>query len=331
MNVSLLSRTLIIVAALAIGMAVFVAAWWLHPRIAESAHTPAEPIVIQPLTAPAGFAATEENPDTAFRESEAGISAYYRVLTQEGADGQSGSVRLDVNVITNKLTNAPDDSDEVRTGAGEPVDIGLNFGIIKLPMRAAVTDSDDPTETIMVYFDDQGWIVAYLPKDRPAAAIWQYKVVQNTTNNGELENNLLVLAINEVLKADNADAAKVGHDKVKYYDWANESCNAFVLFSAVAKEGRKSNAVKFVVPGTITEIGASAAVVITGPIDQGGVISATIVIDEDRVPANANYPRNAAGFKLAREANKTSLHEMTVYVSEGNQAAGVVMLVYAKP
>ena len=135
MNVSLLSRTLIIVAALPIGVAVFVAAWWLHPGIAESAHTPAEPIIIQPLTAPAGFAATEENPETAFRESEAGISAYYRVPTQEGADGQSGSVRLDVNVITNKLTNAPDDSDEVRTGAGKEVDIGLNFGIIELPMR----------------------------------------------------------------------------------------------------------------------------------------------------------------------------------------------------
>ena len=330
MNVSLLSRTWIIVAALPIGVAVFVAAWWLHPRIAESAHTPAEPIVIQPLTAPAGFAATEENPDTAFRESEAGISAYYRVPTQEGADGQSGSVRLDVNVITNKLTNAPDESDEVRTGAGKEVDIGLNFGIIELPMRAAVTDSQDPTETITVYYDDQGWIVAYLPKGTPAAAIWQYKVVQNTTNNGELENNLLVLAINEVLKADNADAAKVGHDKVKYYDWANESCNAFVLFSAVANDSA-SQPVKFVVPSAITEIGASAAVVITGPIDQGGVVSATIVIDEDRVPANANYPRNAAGFKLAREANKTSLHEMTVYVSEGNQAAGVVMLVYAKP
>ena len=78
-------------------------------------------------------------------------------------------------------------------------------------------------------------------------------------------------------------------------------------------------------------------VVITEPIDQGGDNIASIIIDENRVPANVNYPRNAARFELARERDDerefaTSLHEMTVYVTPpDNTAAGVVMLVYAKP
>ena len=113
------------------------------------------------------------------------------------------------------------------------MDIGFNFGIIRLPMHAAFV-SPRPTENVTVYFDDQGWIVAYLPTGKPAAAIWKYKSVGDTTGNAELANNLLVLAINEVLKANDASAARVGHSAVDYYDWENADCDAFALFSAVA-------------------------------------------------------------------------------------------------
>ena len=275
MKTSSISRTLFVIAA------ILITAWWLYPHIAESAHTPADAVVIQPLIAPAGFTAADEDPETAFREAEAGFSAYYRVPAPAGAEGQSESERLNVGTITSALTSPPGSSEEIRTGAGEKVDIGLNFGIIKLPMRAAVTDSHDPTETITVYYDDQGWVVAYLPKGTPAAAIWKYKSMGDTTNDEtELKNNLLVLAINEVLKADNA--ATISPSNVKYYDWEYKACNAFVLFSAVTKDG-ESSPVKFVVPSKITGIQASAAVVIAGQIDDGSDVTATVLIDEAEV------------------------------------------------
>ena len=88
-----------------------------------------------------------------------------------------------------------------------------------------------------MYYDDQGWVVAYLPKNWPAAAIWKYDPKDETTDTEELENNLLVLAINEVLKADGEAAISPGD--VNYYDWENENCNAFALFSAVTKAGGK--------------------------------------------------------------------------------------------
>ena len=317
-----------VTAILLISAVVFVAIWWLYPHVAESAHTRAEPVEIRSLTAPAGFTAADEDPDTAFREGDAGFSAWVRVeASEQGSDAPA----LDIGRIVSELTSAPEESAIRLAGAIDGDDgLGLNFAIITLPMYAAVISSP-PTETVTVYFDDQGWIVAYLPKERPAAAIWKYTSMGDTTDETGLENNLLVLAINEVLKADDANAEKVGHDNVNYYDWQYQDCNAFALFSAVAEEGGKSDTVKFVVPRTITEIGASAAVVMTEPIDQGGYNFASIIIDENRVPANTDYPRNAAGFKLARDTNETSLHEMTVYVSEDNKAAGVVMLVYAKP
>ncbi len=318
------------------GMAVFVAIAWSYPQVAEGKHYRAEPDTIRPLAPPSGFAAANENSDTAFREGEAGFSAYYRVPAKSGTDEQSGSVRLAVSGITDKLTNEPDESDQVLAGAGSPVDIGLNFGILELPMFAAVV-SPAPTESVTVYYDDTGWIVAYLPRDRPAAAIWKHKSVPDATGNEELENNLLVLAINEVLKANDANATGVNHSDVAYYDWENETCDAFALFSAATKSGVKSEPVKFVVPYTITEIQASAAAVIEEQAQGGGSVTASIDVDGNTVAeANAEQLRNSAEFELDREVDEngkpnTSLHRVVVDVSADNVAAGVVMLVYDKP
>ena len=56
----------------------------------------------------------------------------------------------------------PDESNSVRAQlAGRAVDIGANFGIVRLPMVAAV-GVGGLTRDITVYYDDQGWIAAYL-------------------------------------------------------------------------------------------------------------------------------------------------------------------------
>jgi len=335
MNYTLFAQNRDVIVILLASAVIFIATWWPYPHIVESAHTRPELAEIQGLVAPSGFAAADEDSDTAFREGEAGFSAYYRVPAPSGTDEQDGSARLAVSGITDKLTNEPDETDEVRAGVGSSVDIGLNFGIVELPMFAAVV-SPAPTESVTVYFDDQGWVVAYLPKGRPAAAIWKHKSVPDATGNEELENNLLVLAINEVLKADDANAAGVAHSDVAYYDWDNESCDAFALFSAVASAGA-SDPVKFVIPRTITEIQASATVVIAEQTQGGDSITASVDVDgKPVVAADAEQLRNAAEFQLDRETDedgkpKTSLHEVVVEVGADNVAAGVVMLVYDKP
>ena len=314
--------------ALAICVSLFVSTWWLYPHIAESAHTPAEPIAIQRLAPPAGFTATDTNDDTAFRKDEAGFSAYYRVPESEGSE-----TRLDIDAISNGLVSSG--GGEIR-GLGRIVELGLNFSIVELPVIAAVGIAPAPTETVTVYYDDTGWVVAYLPKDRPAAAIWKHdsaddETVDDPKTNEHLENNLLVLAINEVLKADDVDALEVSHDDVKYYDWENQTCDAFVLFSAEA-DGVQSNTVKFVVPGTIKEIGASAAVALTEQIAGGDDVTAEVEVDgEAAATANGTDKLAVASFELDRESDKTSLHTMVVDVSAHKKAAGVVMLVYNKP
>lgn len=326
-----------IMAILLVSAVFFVAIWRLYPSIAEGAHTLPEPVEVQRLVAPAGVTAADEDSDTAFREGEAGFSAWVRIAASEQGDDEP---RLDVLGIKERLEADPDPdrsgtADRIR-GAGANVDWGLNFAIVELPMYAAVI-SPKPVENVTVYFDDQGWVVAYLPKDRPAAAIWKHKSVPDATGNEELENNLLVLAINEVLKANDTNADGVSHSDVAYYDWENENCDAFALFSAATKEGVKSEPVKFVVPYTITEIQASAAAVIAEQAQGGGSATASVVVDGNTVvAASASQLRNSAEFQLDRETDendkpKTSLHKVVVDVSADNIAAGVVMLVYDKP
>ncbi|MYC31746.1 MAG: hypothetical protein F4X64_01030 [Chloroflexi bacterium] len=328
-----------IMAILLVSAVFFVATWWLYPRIAEGVHTLPEPFEVQRLAAPAGFAAADEDSDTAFREGEAGFAAWVRIAASEQGDNEP---RLDVLDVKERLEAEPDPDQsgnvhEIR-GAGANVDWGLNFAIVELPMYAAVI-SPKPVENVTVYFDDQGWVVAYLPKGRPAAAIWKHGSAEDATAddpkaNEDLEKNLLVLALNEVLKA--GDINTVEHADVAYYDWANENCDAFALFSATGSGGA-SEPVKFVIPRTITEIQASAAVVLGEQAQGGDSITASVVVDRNTVVlANAEQLRNSAEFELDREVDedgkpKTSLHQVVVDVSADNDATGVVMLVYDKP
>lgn len=307
-------------------LAVCWATWLPHPDTAESSHTNGEPLAIQPLTAPSGFTAADENPDTAFREGEAGFSAYHRVGAP--ADGES-ELRLNVEDIADGLKAAPKDPEpELVRKAGKLKELGLNFGIVELPMYAALL-GPTPIEKVTVYFDDQGWVVAYLPKGRASAAVWKYQSKGDTVTKEGLENNLLVLAINEVLKADGV--AVISSGDVKYYDWENENCNAFVLFSAFANGG-ESAPVKFVVPSTITELGASAAVVLKRQINDGSPVTAEVLIDGVKVAeAGDGNLRDVQGFTLIRGDSGASLYKMTVKVPITDKAVGVVMLLYDKP
>ena len=343
-----LGRGTVLAALLAIALGL----WPVNQSTAES--RPADAVLpdVVELTAPVDFAVSADNAETAFQEDAAGFSAYYRF-----ADEQGNPVALDVYGITGNLLLEPDESNSVRAqAAGRAVDIGANFGIVTLPMVAAVGVVVPPQE-ITVYYDNQGWIVAYLaceppadgqdePTCEPAATVWKHDTREDKTLGQELGDNLLVLAINEVIGAHNealpnADPlARVTHSgdangnhRVKYYDWQNGACNAFLMFSATS-DGGESDPVKFVVPHTISteEIHASAAALITRQQAEGSGTYATTIVDDD-IPAIAlaDEMLYAASFTLERDDGKTSLHSMSVSVSEGESAAGVVMLLYKRP
>ena len=311
--------------ALAVVTALALLVWLSGGTPAEGSHSPAAAPQLVELTAPLPLVnAAQDNPETAFPEDAAGFSAYYRLEGQQDTQPQ-----LDVVATTAKLLETPDPSNKDRTKPGIQEKLGANFAIVNLPMVAAIGPGP-LVRNVTVYYDDRGWIVAYLPANEPAAAIWRYD-----GGAPKLEPNLLVLAINEVLSA--ATLTSVSHDDVGYYDWQNSNCNAFVLFSH-QNDGNPPEPVNFVIPPRISEIHASAAVLITSRYDTDGApVSASVVVEEERVAtANETNLLSVAGFSIARPTDEngnhqTSLHQMTVTVSENDTATGVVMLLYKKP
>ena len=316
----------------------------------ESSHVDARMERIFTLQAPTHFAVSAQDEDkTAFREDEAGFSAYYRVPERSDSNDQSGGLpRLNIAAITGALLDDPEEANEARSGSGSPRYLGSNFGIVKLPMHSVVGFGElvEP-RNVTVYFDDRGWVVAYLPAREPAAAIWRYDVTGSNPPDGDvsgvtehLEQNLLVLAINEVLQAGtahNPELSTITHQDVGYYDWQHRDCNAFLLFNNVAKAGT-SEPVNFVIPPAIADVQASTAVLITSRYSIGGdPVSASVALGgETVVTADETTLLRVAEFDIERPTDEngdhqTSLHKMSVTVSGNDTAAGVVMLLYDKP
>ena len=310
----------------------------LSNSIAESAYSRSPAPLSITLTQPQWHvAATQSDPTTAFPEEEAGFAAFYRVAAPTETDTSAEPApRLNVRAITGTLLSPTTSGDTVRAGAGSIVAMGDNYGIVSIPMFRT-TEVHVPTTLVNVYYDDRGWIVAYLPVGEPAALIWRHDASygaadQESTVSQGLKENLLIRAINEALTANDPSLAIVTHESAGYYDWENPDCNAFTVFSN-STDGGVSSGVDFVVPSTIQNVRSSAAVLITSPMEIGGEVSAAVLIDGE--PATS-APHNDAAiasshFVLNHSGDIATRHRMSVDATPGKSAIGVVVLLYQKP
>ena len=310
--------------------------WMGNGTLAETSHAPTSAATVWDLEEPYDLVATSQGDDTtAFREEDAGFSAHHRVPDHFEGDGSNDPrPRLNVMAITEALLEDPDESNANRNVAGRHVDSGANFGIMILPMHAAIGFGNqvEPRE-VTVYYDDRGWVVAYLPADDPAAGIWRYDAPDQQAN--DLQQNLLVLAINEVLivaTQNVPEIVKADDSTVGYYHWQHPEHNAFVLFSHESSGGI-SDPVRFVVPPTIPSIIASASVLITSrQTDNQPAATAELIVDDSAVVSVRQAARLAVrGFALQRTDDASRLYEVTVAVDDAATAAGAIMLVYTKP
>ncbi len=316
----------------------------LSGNIAESAYTRSPAQLSITLTQPQWHvAATQSDATTAFREEEAGFSAFYRVPAPTETDTSAEPApRLNVLAITGTLLSPTTSADQVRAGTGSIVALGDNYGIVSIPMfrTTDVSEAHVPSTLVNVYYDDRGWIVAYLPVGEPAALIWRHDELYSNDDEDKglnvsqgLEENLLILAINEALTASDPSLAAVTHESAGYYDWENPDCNAFMVFSD-SKNGKGSGdapgGVVFVVPSTIKTVLSSAAVLITTPLEDGGEVSAAVMIDGEPATSAPHDDEAIASshFALNRSGDIATRHRMSVNATPGKSAIGVVVLLY---
>ena len=279
--------------------------------------------------------AFQANDATAFREEDAGFSAHHRVPDHFEGDGANDlRPRLNVMSITDALLDDPDESNRNRVAAGRHVDSGANFGIVELPMVVARRlGSVAPRQQVTVYYDDRGWVVAYLSADEPAASIWRYDPQDQQAN--DLGQNLLALAINEVLTVARKDVPEIvaaDRDTVGYYHWQYPELNSFLLFNHETGGGT-SDPIRFVVPPTIKNILASASVLITSVPPPGqSTVAAELLVDDSAVVTVRQPDRlNSSEFARERTSDASRLYEVAVAVDTEATASGAVMLVYTKP
>ena len=303
---------------------------------------PARPAVIELAHPPLPYGPNRNDGEAGFPRENAGISAYYRIPTAQ-IDGVPDNTahRLNVKAVATALTSPLENDELLRAAPAEVVNLGLNFGIITIPMQGAIVPSTPPPTEVSVYFDDQGWIIAYLPANTPPAAIWRYSSAEPAANgdnaNSDLDDNFLSRAIGLVVSAAMPEAdsnidAYAGPSG--YYDWQNPQCDAYVLFSnSVGKQD--PHPVRFIIPERIEHIRASAAVLTIDPRESGSTDVSRLYVDDIEVVSSSRdteqTPHRAANFTLARADGPVSQHAMTITASPGVEAAGVVMLMYDKP
>ena len=292
---------------------------------------PSRPAAMELAAPPLPVSDRTGDGETGFPKADAGISAYYRIPAPQGADAtDSDAPLLNIMDVVIALTAPATAKDLVRAGPADIINLGLNFGIIAIPMHGAVAAATPPPTTVRVYFDDQGWIIAYLPKGTPAAAIWRYSGSGDDANVA-LDDDFLARAIGLVAKS-GAGAADYSRP-AGYYDWQNPECDAYVLFSNRIG-GAAAHPVRFIIPSAIDAVQASAAVLITSHTEGGSADRAELRVDDaavvsaSRDAAQSQY--NAVKFDLDIADGPVSQHTMAI-TGDGISAAGVVMLLYDKP
>lgn len=145
--------------------------------------------------------AREVNGGSAFPEDEAGIAAYINT-------SQTISI------------------EKIKTIFSKVEEVGDNYIIGITPIPNFGGDIN-----VHVYADTDGWLVAYLKMDEPAAKIMQWGTTDvNNPNIGVISTTL----VDALIKA--GEAAKVGivKSKIQYYDFEFPNANGMMIFVRTA-------------------------------------------------------------------------------------------------
>jgi hypothetical protein len=236
----------IVGAALALGGAINISS---APHLHPPPETAASPGITLGLTAQARQSMQQNG--SAFPEADAGFSAYYRVP-------DAGGSGLNKQAIDQSLLDQPRPFSP-RTGPAELLDMGGNYTLAGVPIR----NIDGLVTPVNLYYDDQGWLVAYLPRGSGGARAWQ-AVDLNTDRPvlTDISRTTLQDAINEVLEAA-LNLPPLGPNDLGYYHWEHPLATHFLML-ATARGTQGSDYVSFAVPGSFTMWEVSVSMWIAG-------------------------------------------------------------------
>ena len=283
----------------------------------------AAPDIILGLTAEARESL--QNANQAFPSDQAGFSAYYRVAT-------STLGRMQKDTIDNYIFGpVPAGILPPRETPASLKEMGDNYTVAALPLL----NINDIPSTVNLYYDDQGWVVAYLPKDAPSSQVWQARGVDEDNpriEDADLGNTLLLEAINVVLK-EALEGTKIMPDDAKlgYYHFKYPTADNFLMMaSARGDEGQSP--ISFTVPATLMVKEVSVTLWITQPAGEVAPCAKVALDDADLIAEKCAKGIYHASPSLTTFNAKTA-HAMKLTQSTTDQGAAgaLLMVVYDKP
>jgi len=253
----------------------------------------------------------------AFPASEAAFSAYYRV-----PDG-AGGFGLDKSAVDEALFSDPGPT-LFRAGIGTLLDSGANYGIGAIP----IINIDNITTSVNLYYDEEGWIVAYFSSGQESSRAWQaVELSIETPALNDLSRTTLVDAINEVLtQALNQPA--VTHDQLGYYHWEHPSATSFLMF-ATARGTIGSDVMSFAVPSNFAVQEVSTAMWISASdLPCARTVLDGVNITGDQCDRSFHY--STVGLPAF---DSLSAHTLVLdHLNQDKGASGaLVMLIYSAP
>lgn len=193
------------------------------------------------LTASASLAL--QNSDTAFPSESAGFSAYYRME-------DSGSHSLDKAAVDDHIFSPVEPEDTtLRTAPATLVEVGENYTVATLTLE----NIDSSISEVNLYYDDEGWIVAYLSSGEASALVWQAKDIDvENPDIDEIGDTILLEAINVVVaEALNESAIENDDSNLGHYHWQFPDADNFLMM-AVSRQDQGEYPVQFAIPDSLT-------------------------------------------------------------------------------
>ena len=261
----------------------------------------------------------------AFPSNDAGFSAYYRV-------GTPGSYALDKSAVDDHVFSKPLRAViDRRASPAEVLDMGANYTVARMPLL----NIGGLTTPVNVYYDDQGWVVAYLPRNIPSSQVWQaWDLDAENPKLTDISNTTLLDAINVVI-AEELNQTPVAADDtgLGYYHWQYPQADNFLMM-AVARGEQGDTPVSFAIPESLEVREASAAMWLYGFSDSDAVAPCAAFALDGSYPVEKTCANGFHSAFIDLDTLKGQVsHVMKLTHSEQDAGASgaLLMLVYSAP
>ncbi|MBM3941420.1 MAG: hypothetical protein FJ316_00555 [SAR202 cluster bacterium] len=250
----------------------------------------------------------------AFPTETAGFSVFHRVPSSQEFKKSS----LDETLLGKAKSSVR------RAGPAKLVEIGETYTILSVP----IVNIDGQTSPVNLYYDTQGWIVAYLDQDAPASQAWQARALNTQVPKLENIETTLLDTVNEVLVEALALPALLSQE-AGYYHWQYPNATGFLMFGSAL--GTIANEqVAFAVPDSFDVYEISTSLWVSGSDGACGEVTldgATAIAKQ----CNRSFthqasdltklsPHGARNLSLAQtESNKGATGALTALVYSAKQ------------